>query len=53
MARISARFDFHLNLESNCKTQIQFYRDYSLNASLMQGDESLFMTSIGKKNLKK
>ena len=52
MARISARFDFHLDLESNCKTQIQFYHDYSLKASLMQGDESLLWFPLERKIIK-
>ena len=52
MARISARFDFHLNLESHCKIQIQFYHDYSLKASLMQGNESLLWFPLERKILK-
>ena len=52
MARISARFDFFLNLDSNSKTQIQFYHDYSLNASLMQGDESLLWLPLERKIIK-
>ena len=52
MPRISARFDFLLNLESNCKTQIQFYHDYSLKASLMQGDESLLWFPLERKIIK-
>ena len=52
MPRITARFDFLFNLESNCKTQIQFYHDYSLNASLMQGDESLLWLPLERKIIK-
>ena len=52
MARISARFDFFLNLDLNSKTQIQFYHDYSLNASLMQGDESLLWLPLERKIIK-
>ena len=52
MPRISARFDFLFYLESNYKTQIQFYHDYSLNASLMQGDESLLWLPLERKILK-
>ena len=52
MPRITARFDFLFNLESNSKTQIQFYHDYSLNASLMQGDESLLWLPLERKILK-
>ena len=52
MPRISARFDFFLNLDSNSKTQIQFYHDYSLNASLMQGDESLLWLPLERKIIK-
>ena len=52
MPRISARFDFLLNLESNCKTQIQFYHDYSLKASLMQGEESILWLPLERKILK-
>ena len=52
MPRISARFDFLFYLESNYKTQIQFYHDYSLEASLMQGDESLLWLPLERKILK-
>ena len=52
MPRISARFDFLFNLESNCKTQIQFCHDYSLKASLMQGDESLLWFPLERKIFK-
>ena len=52
MPRITARFDFLFNLESNSKTQIQFYHDYSLEASLMQGDESLLWLPLERKILK-
>ena len=52
MPRISARFDFLFYLESNYKTQIQFYYDYSLKASLMQGDESLLWFPLERKILK-
>ena len=52
MPRITARFDFLFNLESNSKTQIQFYHDYSLNASLMQGDESLLWLPLERKIIK-
>ena len=52
MPRISARFDFLFYLESNYKTQIQFYHDYSLNASLMQGDESLLWLPLERKIIK-
>ena len=52
MPRISARFDFLFNLELNFKTQIQFYHDYSLNASLMQGDESLLWLPLERKIIK-
>ena len=52
MPRITARFDFLFNLESNSKTQIQFYHDYSLNASLMQGDEALLWLPLERKILK-
>ena len=52
MPRISARFDFLFYLESNYKTQIQFYHDYSLETSLMQGDESLLWLPLERKILK-
>ena len=52
MPRITARFDFLFYLESNYKTQIQFYHDYSLEASLMQGDESLLWLPLERKILK-
>ena len=52
MARTSARFDFLFYLESNYKTQIQSYHDYSLKSSLMQGDESIMWFPLGKKILK-
>ncbi len=52
MPRISARFDFLFYLESNYKTQIQFYHDYSLKASLMQGDESLLWFPLERKIIK-
>ena len=52
MPRITARFDFLFNLESNSKTQIQFYHDYSLEASLMRGDESLLWLPLERKIIK-
>ena len=52
MPRLTARFDFLFYLESNYKTQIQFYHDYSLNASLMQGDESLLWLPLERKIIK-
>ena len=52
MPRITARFDFLFNLESNSKTQIQFYHDYSLKASLMQGEESLLWFPLERKIIK-
>ena len=52
MPRILAKFDFLFNLESNCKTQIQFSHDYSLQASLMQGDESLLWLPLERKIFK-
>ena len=52
MPRITARFDFLFYLESNYKTQIQFYHEYSLEASLMQGDESLLWLPLERKILK-
>ena len=52
MPRISTRFDFLFNLESNYKTQIQSYHDYSLESSLMQGDESLLWLPLERKILK-
>ena len=52
MARISARFDFLFYLESNYKTQIQSYHDYSLESSLMQGDESLLWLPLERKIIK-
>ena len=52
MPRITARFDFLFNLESNSKTQIQFYHDYSLKASLMQGEESLLWLPLERKIIK-
>ena len=52
MPRISARFEFFFNLESKSKTEIQSYYDYSLNASLMQGDESLLWLPLERKIIK-
>ena len=49
MPRITARFDFLFNLESNSKTQIQFYHDYSLKANLMQGEESILWLSLERR----
>ena len=52
MPRLTARFDFLFYLESNYKTQIQSYHDYSLESSLMQGDESLLWLPLERKILK-
>lgn len=41
MPRISARFEFILNLEPSLITQINSFCDYSVKANLMQGDESI------------
>ena len=52
MPRISARFDFFINMDSNFKTQIQSYNDYSLKAYLMQGDESILWFPLERKIFK-
>ncbi|MDC3159610.1 hypothetical protein OA667_02585 [Prochlorococcus sp. AH-716-G10] len=52
MPRISARFDFFLNLESNYNTEIQSYCNYSLKAYLRQGDESLLWFPLERKIFK-
>ena len=49
MPRITATFDLIFNLESNSKTQIQFYHDYSLKANLMQGEESILWLSLERR----
>ena len=52
MPRIAARFEFLLNLEPIHIAQIKSEYDYSLNASLMQGDESLLWLPLERKILK-
>ena len=52
MPRISARFEFLFNLESNYNTEIQSYCNYSLKAYLRQGDESLLWFPLERKIFK-
>ena len=52
MPRISASFEFLLNLEPSHLAQIKSYYDYSLKANLMRGDESILWIPLERKNLK-
>ena len=52
MPRVSAKFEFLLNLEPSHLAQINFYYDYSLKAYLMQGEESILWFPLERKILK-
>ena len=52
MPRISAKFEFLLNLEPSHLARINFYYDYSLKAYLMQGEESILWFPLERKILK-
>ena len=52
MPRISARFEFFFNLEPSHLAQINSSSYYSLNANLMQGEESILWLPLERKILK-
>ena len=49
MPRISARFEFFFNLEPSHLAQINSSSYYSLNANLMQGEESILWLPLERK----
>ena len=49
MPRISARFEFFFNLEPSQLAQINSFSYYSLNANLMQGEESILWLPLERR----
>ena len=49
MPRISARFEFFFNLEPSHLAQINSSSSYSLNANLMQGEESILWLPLERR----